>query len=114
MIIDGMLFEIMEFKSLYELLKIEQTHYILKFELDKDEAIYYMISDSPNFTLLGFCFDKNFVHENIKVENGQVIDSQELSGTTIVTVNVKEDTILAKVMMALYPEEKKPKKTKKK
>ena len=116
MIIEDMSIEVIEFENLYELLKVEQTHYILKYELDEKDAIYYMISDGSKFALFGFCIDKNHEHENIKVENGEVISSQELTGTTIVTVNVKTDTFLNKVLEYIFAEEKeeKPKKKTKK
>jgi hypothetical protein len=110
MIIDGMRVEVTRFDNLYELLKVEQTHYILKFELNKDDAIYYMIADGPSFALLAFCFDKNFTHENIKIENGKAMDCTELNGTTIVTVKIEEDTFLEKILECIYPDEEKPKK----
>jgi hypothetical protein len=121
MIIDNMPIELMEFDNLYELLKVEQSPYILKYAMNKDEAIYYMISDGPNFILLGYCFDKNFENENITQNNGQIQSSAIPTAVTIRTVNIKNDTFLTKVFEAIYPEEceceeckpKKEKKTKK-
>lgn len=111
MIVDAMRIEVTRFENLYELLKVEQTHYILKYELTAEEAIYYMVADGPNFALLAFCFDKNFAHENIKIENGKAAGCAELNGTTIVTVKVAQDTFLEKILEVIFPdEEEKPKK----
>lgn len=93
-----MTIQLMKFENLYELLKPNISHYILKYELNKKEAIYYMISDGPCFTLVGYCIDKNFEHENLKVENGKVCNCSEPTGTTIVTANVIQDTLLSQVL----------------
>jgi hypothetical protein len=110
MIIDNLKVEIIEFESLWEFLKLNTSHYILKYEIDEDEAIYYSVLDSNSFAMLSFCFDKNFKSESIKIENNKVCEHfAEPTGTSIVLVKVKADSFLTAVMDYIFEEEEEPK-----
>jgi len=110
MIIDGIRIEIMEFENLYEYLKPCTSHYILKYIVDKNEALYYMVEDSANYVLFAYCFDKNFSTEYVRIENGKVFPSETATGTTIVLATVAVDSLLETLLAELSkPEPKKPK-----
>lgn len=108
MIIDkeGTQAQVIEFENLHEFIKTQGSHYILKYEINDDEAIYYNIIDCSYFLVLAFAFDKNFKSENIRVENDKVVPTNELTGNTITLSKVIKDTFLEDTM-STYSKEKK-------
>ena len=110
MIINGIKTEVIQFETLYEFLKPNTAHYILKYPLDDDEAVYYTLADGVNYVLIAFCIDKNFKCEYLKVEKGKVIPSNTDIPNTILIAEVCSDSFLDAVLNALSaPEEEKKK-----
>ena len=105
MIVDGNHVQAIEFENLLEFLKPNTNHYVLKFEIDEDTAVYYTIADGANFALLAFCIDKNFKSENVKIICGKVIEANDLGGTTITLAHVINDTFLSSVLDQYYNDE---------
>ncbi len=110
MIVNGIKTEIIQFETLCEFLKPNTAHYILKYSLDYDKAVYYTVADGINYVLLAFCIDKNFNCERLKVERNKVMSADIETVNTIVIAEVWKDSFLDAVLKTLdEPEEKKKK-----
>jgi hypothetical protein len=105
--------EIMEFENLRELLKPLTAAYILKYVLEEDKAIYYMLSDGPNFVYFAFCIDKNYKDEHIKISGSDICSTAEPTATTIMTSTVAYDSLLEKILGSIFPEEEEKEEKKK-
>lgn len=104
---DGTRVHVIEFENLREFIKIQNNHYILKYETnDEEEAIYYSIIDTSCFMVLAFAVDKNFKSENIRIEGDKIVPTNDLTGNTITLAKVGMDTFLEETLDAYYEGQK--------
>jgi hypothetical protein len=111
---NGRHIDIMVFETLKELLKTQDSPYILKYDLDDDDSIYYTLVSTAYTEIVVFCIDKNYKGPIIKLQPGGEFSSVEEMGANCISLAIVErDSILEEVLDS-FAEEETPKKRKKK
>ena len=98
MTIDGLSVYITKFKNLKEFLKINDSHYVLKYDIDENSSFYYSLIDSEHFTIIIYCIDKNFPEDYVKLDKGVLVGTNEISTTSIALSNVVNDLLFETVI----------------
>jgi len=107
MLVKGKMIEVMEFENLKEFLKTQASHYLLKYTLNTEEAIYYAIVPCITCDIIAFCKDKNYKSDYIKYNDGLITPCNDTTGPTIGLANIVNDTLLKDMLEEYYKPKKK-------
>ena len=102
-----------EFENLKELMKTQDSHYILKFDLEDEQSVYYSVCSLNSCDMIIFCIDKKFNSEAIKFVDGKYIGTNDVVNS-IALANVNVDTLLFGVLKDYFDDEPTHEKKKKK
>jgi len=102
MLVHGNTTEVVKFKSLEELMKLNQTHYILKYALGDELAVYYVVIDSANFILILYTIDDNAKSLHVKTDKGKVVECTMSCPGSKLVVDVESDSLLEATLDAVY------------
>lgn len=92
--------EIVEFRNLYQFVKMRERPYLQSYRINELQAVYYEIYSNGGRDTFAYCIDVFRPEEYLKFSDGELvgIDCGCEGANSIALVHIKNDTLLQKIL----------------